>query len=72
MTAIAKKIEAEIQRLPLDDMLALHEHLIVSIHESEEARRLDPAFRREIQRRVEEIDSGKVQGTDALDALEKM
>jgi len=72
MTAIAKKIEAEIQRLPLDDMLALHEHLIVSIHESEEARRLDPAFSRDIQRRVHEIDSGKVQGTDARKALRGM
>ena len=72
MTAIAKKIEEEIQHLPLEDMLALHEHLILSIHESEEARNLDPAFRREIQRRVDEIDSGKVQGTDALDDLKQM
>jgi putative addiction module component (TIGR02574 family) len=72
MTAIGKKIEEEIQHLPLEDMLALHEHLIVSIHEREEARRLDPAFRDEIQRRVEEIDSGKVQGTDAFEALKKM
>jgi hypothetical protein len=30
------------------------------------------AFRREIQRRVEEIETGKVQGTDALAALKKM
>ncbi|MGD1086123.1 MAG: addiction module protein [Verrucomicrobiota bacterium] len=72
MTAIAKKIEEEIQQLPLEDMLALHEHLIVTIHESEEARTLDPAFRAEIQRRVDEIDSGKVQGTDALEALKQM
>ena len=72
MTATAKKIEEEIQHLPLEDMLALHEHLIVSIHESEEARTLDPDFRREILRRVEEIDSGKVQGTDALEDLKKM
>ncbi len=72
MTAIAKEIEGQIQHLPLEDMFARHERLIVSIHESEEARRLDPDFRREIQRRVEEIDSGKVQGTDALEALEKM
>jgi hypothetical protein len=46
--------------------------LIVTIHESEEARTLDPAFRAEIQRRVDEIDSGKVQGTDALEALKQM
>ena len=72
MTAIAKKIEEEIQHLPLEDMLALHERLIVSIHEREEARSLDPAFRNEIQRRMDEIDSGKVQWTDALEALKNM
>jgi putative addiction module component (TIGR02574 family) len=72
MTAIAKNIEEQIQRLPLEDKPALHEHLIVSIHESEAARNLDPAFRTEIQRRVDENDSGKVQGTDAFEALAKM
>ena len=72
MTAIAKKIEEEIQHLPLEDMLALHEQLLVSIHEREEARSLDPAFRNDIQRRIDEIDSGKVQGVDALEALKKM
>ena len=72
MTATAKKIEAEIQHLPLEDMLALHEHLIVSIHQREEARSLDPAFRDDIQRRIDEVDSGRVQGTDALESLKKM
>ena len=72
MTALAKKIEEGIQHLSLEDMLTLHEHLIVSIHQCEEARRLDPAFRTEIRRRVEEIDSGKVQGTDAFEALKEM
>jgi len=72
MTAIAKKIEEEIQHLPLEDMLALYEQLIVSIHEGEEAGSLDPAFRNDIQRRIDEIDSGRVQGVDALEALKKM
>jgi hypothetical protein len=72
MTAIAKRIEGEIQQLPLEDMMELHEHLIVSIHESAESRRLDPAFRRTIQRRVEEIDTGKVEGTDAVETLKEM
>ncbi len=72
MTAIAKKLGEEIQHLALEDMLALHEHLIVSIHQREEARSLDPAFRSDIQRRIDEIDSGRVQGTDALESLKNM
>jgi len=72
MTAIAKKLGKEIQHLALEDMLALHEHLIVSIHQREEARSLDPAFRNDIQRRIDEIDSGRVQGTDALESLKNM
>jgi hypothetical protein len=31
-----------------------------------------PAFRDEIQRRVKEIDSGKVEGVDAFEALRTM
>jgi hypothetical protein len=70
MTAMAKKIEQEIRHLPLEDMLLLHEHLLASIHEKEEA--LDPAFREEIQRRVKEIDSGKAKGVDPFKALKEM
>jgi putative addiction module component (TIGR02574 family) len=72
MTAVAKKIEREIRQLALDDMLALHEHLVESIHEKESAQSLDPAFRDEIQRRVKEIDLGKPEGVDAFQALKEM
>ena len=58
------------RQLPLEDMLVLHEQLMASIHEKEET--LDPAFREEIRRRVEEIDAGKADGVDALRALEEM
>jgi len=71
MTAVAIKIEQEIRQLPLEDMLALHEHLLVSIHEKEDTQRLDPAFRDEIQRRVQEIEAGKAEGVDAFEALNK-
>lgn len=70
MTAMGKKIGQEIRQLPLEDMLTLHEQLIVTIHEKEES--LDPAFREEIQRRIKEIDAGKVEGTDPFRALEEM
>ena len=72
MTAMAKKIEQEMRQLPLDDMLALHEQLIASIHEREDAQPLDPAFKEEIQRRVKEIDSGNAEGVDPFKALEEM
>ena len=72
MTAVATKIEQEIRQLPLEDMLALHQHLLVSIQEKEDTQRLDPAFRDEIERRVKEIDSGKADGVDAFVALKEM
>jgi putative addiction module component (TIGR02574 family) len=72
MTAAAKRIEQEIQQLPLEEMLVLHEHLVASIHEKEDTQELDPAYREEIQRRVKEIDSGKVEGIDAFQALNEM
>jgi putative addiction module component (TIGR02574 family) len=72
VTAIAKKIEQEIQQLTLEDMLALHERLVVSIHEREDSKPLDSAFREEIQRRIKDIDSGKAEGVDPFKALEEM
>jgi len=72
MTAAAKRIEQEIRQLPLEEMLILHEHLVASIHEKEDTQELDPAYCEEIQRRVKEIDSGKVEGIDAFQALNEM
>jgi hypothetical protein len=72
MTAVAKRIQSELRRLPLEDMLALHDDLLAFIHDQEDARPLDPAFRDQIQRRVKEIDSGKVEGADAFQALKEM
>jgi hypothetical protein len=70
MTAIAKRIEQEIRELPIEDMLLLHEQLVLSIHEKESA--LDPKFREVIERRISEIDSGKAEGVDAFQALKEM
>jgi toxin ParE1/3/4 len=72
MTAAARKIQEEIRGLPLEDMLALNEHLLLSIHEKEENEDLDLKFRNEIQRRVDEIHSGKAAGFDAFEALKGM
>ena len=70
VTAVAKRIEQDIRQLPLEDLLLLHEHLVDSIHDKEAA--LDPGYRLEIQRRMAEIDSGKVEGVDAFQALKEM
>jgi len=72
MSAAGKKIQQEIRQLPLEDMLALHERLVASIHEIEETESLDPAFRDESQRRVNEIDSAKTECIDAFEALKRM
>ena len=55
MTAVAQKIEREIRQLPLSDLLAIHQQLVVSIHEKEETEELDPTFAADIERRVREI-----------------
>jgi hypothetical protein len=72
MTAVAQRIEKEIENLSLEDMLVLHQHLVTSIHQLEDSQHLDPAFRAEIQQRLEEIDSGGAKGVDAFDALKEM
>ena len=59
------KIAREITRLPLEDMVMLHEELISVIHEKEEEEGLDPAYVKELKRRVAEIKSGKVKGIPA-------
>jgi len=72
MTVIAQKIEKEIRQLSLEEMLALHEKLLATIDEKENARNLDPAYADEIRRRIKEIESGKTEGTDAFQALKEM
>ena len=58
--------------LPVNDMVVLHEHLIATIHDVEDAKGLDPAFQADIERRVKSIDSGHAKGVDAFRALKKM
>ena len=72
MTAAIAKLESEIQQLPLGAMLLLHENLITAIQDRQDQMGLDPAWRAEIQRRIEGIESGKAQGVDAFQALQNM
>ena len=72
MSASTQQIERAIRELPVQEMVTLHEHLIATIHEREAAKGLDPAFRKEIKRRVESIESGSAKSVDAFGALKKM
>ncbi len=56
----------------MKEMVALHERLIATIHETEETEGLDPVFQQEIKRRLYAIESGSAKGVDAFLALEKM
>ncbi len=72
MSNTAEQIAREFGQLPVADMLALHERLIQTIQERAEAQGLEPGFRGDIQRRIQEIDSGKVEGVEAFTALSQM
>jgi len=72
MTASARKIEQSFADLPLEDLLALYGRLLETIYTRENAEGLDPDFRAEIQRRIDEIDAGRAQRVDAFAALKQM
>ena len=72
MTATAEKIAREISKLSPEEMLELHTYLLRALYAKEDAEELGPAFRDEIARRIDDIDSGKVTGANAFDALRDM
>ena len=72
MTAKAANIANEIQRLSWDDVLALYENLVATIHDRGEAEGLESGFCREIEKRVAEIKSGTAASVDAFEALREM
>lgn len=72
MTITASKIESQIRQLPVEDMLELHERLILTFHKKEEERRIDQTYQTDIKRRIAEVKSGRAKGNDASKALKKM
>lgn len=72
MTAEARKMAEELRRLPVDDLVDIHSELIRAIYEKEGAEGLDAERKQAIQKRIEEIDAGKVDPLDAFDELAKM
>ena len=57
MSAAAERVERAIRKLPITDMIELHESLIGSIHEAEEELGLSPEWEEELGRRLTEIRS---------------
>ena len=72
MTATARKIEQEIKALPLQDLAALYPRIVEAMYAKEDAEGLDPAFRDDILRRIEDIDTGRAEGVDAFKALNEL
>ena len=72
MSVATEKIERAIRKLPVNEMVSMHEHLIASLHDKADAEGLDPAFRHEISQRVKEIDAGTAKDEEAFRALREM
>ena len=72
MSVATEKIARAIQKLPVEQMVLMHEKLISAIHDKADSEGLDPDFRDEIQQRTKDIATGKAKGVDAFRALRKM
>ena len=72
MSVATERIARAIQKLPMEQMVVMHEHLIAAIQEKAESEGLDPDFRDEIQRRIKDIHAGKAKGVEAFRAFRKM
>jgi len=72
MSVATEKLERAIKKLPVEEMVSIHERLISTIHNKADAQGFDADFRKEIEQRVKEIDSGSEKGVDAFRALRKM
>ena len=72
MSVATKALEREIKKLPVEEMVSMHERLIATIHEKADSQGLDPDFRAEIDQRIKEIDAGTEKGVDGFQALKKM
>ena len=72
MSVAAEKLERDMKKLPVEEMVSIHERLIATIHEKADAQGFDAEFRAEVEQRIKEIDAGSEKGVDAFQALRKM
>jgi putative addiction module component (TIGR02574 family) len=69
MSPLAQRIEAEIKMLPANEQVELLERLETMLYGQDEE---DPAFIETLNRRVAEIESGKVKGIPVEETFEKI
>lgn len=69
MTEKAANIVKEFQTLSDEEKMVLHTRLTSIILETEEKHELDSEWKQEIERRTEEVLSGKEPGVDAFSVL---
>ena len=62
MSVATEKLERQIRKLPLRDMVTLHERLISSIHRADGELGLAEEWKAELRRRIDDIDAGGVKG----------
>jgi len=72
VSVASEKLEQAIRDLPVEQMVLVHEHLIMTIHDKADTQGLDPAFREEIEQRIKDIDAGNAKGVNAFRALRTM
>jgi putative addiction module component (TIGR02574 family) len=72
MTETAEHLKAALSQLSREDRAALARFLITSLDEDEADADDDDAWAAEIQRRVEEIDSGKESGIPVEEVLAEL
>lgn len=72
MSVATDQIERAIEKLPLDEMLTVHERLIANIHNKADADGLDSSFKSQIEKRLKEIEAGTAKGVEAFGAFSNM
>ncbi|MBY0526516.1 MAG: addiction module protein [Gemmataceae bacterium] len=71
MTDAVRQFWAQIERLSFDERVELMDLIQISLPE-DELKAIDEAWRIEIERRTEEIRSGKAKGTPAEEVFAKL
>jgi hypothetical protein len=72
MSPTIEKIKKEVEELSVGEMVELHEKLIERIHARDEKYGLEPGFKSALERRIRDVDDGKVEGRDAFEGLKEI
>ncbi|MEX0775834.1 MAG: addiction module protein [Phycisphaeraceae bacterium] len=74
MTALTDQLKSQLLRLPVEDRAELAHLLLVSLPQDEQGEDsdFDPVLEAELERRAEELRTGKVPGTPIEDVLARV